>query len=308
VTAGASSLSSAWRDWSCSVRVTVQSTDATDLDRAVRVVRGLMERVGESADRFRPGTDVCRVNADPGRPVTVSPMTTTLLSVALRAAGRTDGACDPTVGTALLSAGYDDDIERLRATGSRAGRAGPAAGWRSVHLDRERHLVAVPPDGLLDLGATAKAWTADRAAATAAEDTGRPVLVSIGGDLAVSGADRPWRVDVSEDEGGAAQQVELTYGGIATSSTRSRRWQTDSGPRHHLIDPRTGRPAEGPWRSCSVWAPSACAANEASTAALVLDGDARAWLQSHDRAARLVGHDGDLAYVGGWPRPEERAA
>ncbi|MBV9831248.1 MAG: FAD:protein FMN transferase [Marmoricola sp.] len=299
------SLSATWRDWSCTIRVGVQSADRSALERADAVVRDLMAEVAAAVDRFRPDSDLSRVNARPGHLVAVSPLTTTLVGLALRAAERTDGACDPTVGTALRRAGYVDDIDAVRRFRQATTAAQPAAGWRSVELDRARHRVAVTPDGLLDLGATAKAWTADQASARASDELGLPVLVSIGGDLAVSGSDRPWRLDVSEHEGGAGQRVKITHGGLATSSTGGRRWSTTAGPRHHLIDPRTGLPAEGPWRTCSVWAPTACAANEASTTALVLGGGAVDWLRAQDRAARLVGHDGVATYVAGWPRPEE---
>ncbi len=300
--------SSTWRDWSCSVHVCVQTEDPDALAQAVDVVRRLMRDVGDAVDRFRPDSDLSRINATPGTPVEVSPLTTKLVSVALRAASRTDGLCDPTVGTGLLAAGYTADIATIRREGAPTAAARPAAGWRSVALDENRRLVTVATEGLLDLGATAKAWTADQATASVVSTVGAPALVSIGGDLAVCGAGRPWRVDVGEQEGGPTQQVEISRGAVTTSSTASRRWDGPDGPRHHLIDPRSGRPASGPWRTCSVYAPTACAANEASTTALVLGEGARDWLEAHDRAARLVDHAGAITFVGAWPRPEERAA
>jgi thiamine biosynthesis lipoprotein len=286
----------------------VQSSVPEDLDTATAVVRDLMIDVAAAVDRFAPASDLSRVNARPGQLVEVSALTTTLVGVALRSAARTNGACDPTVGTALRAVGYVDDIEVVQQANRPAAISRPAAGWQSVVLDRARQRIAVTADGLLDLGATAKAWTADRASARARAELDLAVMVSIGGDLAVSGADRPWRVDVSEQEGGPGEQVELSRGGLATSSTGSRRWDTPEGTMHHLIDPVTGLPADGPWRTCSVWAPTACAANEASTTALVLGEGAADWLLAHDRAARLIDRDGAPTYVGGWPRPEGRAA
>ncbi len=304
----ADALSATWRAWSCTVRVTVQGSTPERLARATAIVRDLMDEVAAAVDRFRPDSDLSHVNAHPGRLVAVSPLTTTLVDVALRSAARTDGACDPTVGTALRGAGYVEDIEVVRVSRRDASAARPAAGWQSVMLDSARNRIGVVPDGLLDLGATAKAWTADQASGRASAELDLPVMVAIGGDLAVSGAGRPWRIDVSEHEGGPGQQVELTLGGLATSSTGARRWSTTAGPMHHLIDPRTGRPVEGPWRTCSVWAPTACAANEASTTALVLGACAVDWLLAHDRAARLVDGDGSVTHVGDWPQPEVRAA
>ena len=297
-----------WRDWSCAVRVTVQHATAGDIDRAVAAVRGVMSQVAHSADRFDPRSDVSRVNANAGRMIPVRPLTLELVGVALDAARITDGACDPTIGGALVAAGYDADIDVVRARMGRALHPLPALGWESVRVDDRFNLVGVRSRGRLDLGATAKAWAADRAASRAAAATGRAVLVSLGGDLAVAGGGRTWHVDVGEHEGGVEERVDLTHGAVTTSSTHGRRWATPDGERHHVIDPRTGRCAEGPWRTCSVWAPSAVVANTASTAALVVGADAIDWLRANGHAARLVGRDGLVSRVGGWPGSEDRAA
>ena len=87
-----------------------------------------------------------------------------------------------------------------------------------------------------------------------------------------------------------------------------RRWRNHGEVAHHLIDPRTARPADGPWRTASVVAASCVDANTAATAAIILGADAADWLERHDLAARLVGRDGALAYVGGWPAQSKVAA
>lgn len=297
-----------WRSWSCTVRVTVQTRDAGDVDTAALAVRRLMRDVERSADRFDLGSDISRINASAGRLIPVRPLTMELVRVALDAARETGGLCDPTIGSALVAAGYDTDIESVRARVAHQVPVVPALGWRSVRVDDRFGLVGVHPSGHLDLGATAKAWTADHAAGRAAALIGRPVLVSIGGDLAVAGEGRPWSVNVSEFEGDEGEQVTLTHGALTTSSTRGRRWRTQFGEAHHVIDPRTGTSAGGPWRTCSVWAPSAVAANAASTAALVLGDDALGWLADRGYVARLVDLDGAVTHEGDWPRPEERVA
>ena len=118
---------------------------------------------------------------------------------------------------------------------------------------------------------------------------GHAVLVEIGGDLAVAGAAvRPWRVDVAEVPGGAAYRVDLTHGGLATSSVLARTWTSDRGHEHHVIDPRTSRPADGPVRTATVWAPTAVAANTWSTAAIVW-GDSAAGTPPRGRSRRPAG-------------------
>jgi thiamine biosynthesis lipoprotein len=80
-----------------------------------------------------------------------------------------------------------------------------------------------------------------------------------------------------------------------------RRWATAAGELHHILDPRTGRPANSPWATASVAAASCVDANTASTAAIVLGDAAPAWLADRQLPARLARVDGDVVVVGGWP-------
>ncbi|HEY6397572.1 MAG TPA: FAD:protein FMN transferase, partial [Solirubrobacteraceae bacterium] len=159
----------------------------------------------------------------------------------------------------------------------------------------------------LDLGATAKALAADRAAADASALTGRGVLVSLGGDISIAG-EAPasgWSVRVTDDHradpSAPGQWITLRSGGLATSSTTVRRWATSSGSAHHLVDPSTGRSATGPWRTVTVSAATCLDANIASTAAIVRGERAVAWLESLRLPARLVGVDGRARHLAGWP-------
>jgi thiamine biosynthesis lipoprotein len=154
----------------------------------------------------------------------------------------------------------------------------------------------------LDLGATAKAWTADRSAALVAQRLDTAALVEIGGDLAVGGApEGGWRVHVAEREGEPGQDIGVHAGGVATSTTTVRAWQRDRRPMHHLIDPRTGEPTRGAWRTVTVADESALAANTATTAALVLGDVAEPWLIHRGAPARLVHRDGSVVHLGDWP-------
>ena len=93
----------------------------------------------------------------------------------------------------------------------------------------------------------------------------------------------------------------ISSGGLATSSTRARRWRRGGSELHHLIDPSTGNPAAGPWRTVSVAAETCTLANTASTAAIIAGVSAVSWLRARDFAARLVAHDGAVTHVGEWP-------
>ena len=161
----------------------------------------------------------------------------------------------------------------------------------------------------IDLGATAKALAADRAAARIFRVVGAGVLVGVGGDIAVAGnaPEGGWRIAIGDDHrAGSAthQQVSITSGGLATSSTVARRWRTSSGWAHHIIDPRTGRNPDPCWRSASVAAGSCVDANAAATAAIVLGAAAPDWLRRRGLPANLIDIDGAATAVAGWPTAE----
>jgi thiamine biosynthesis lipoprotein len=217
-----------------------------------------------------------------------------------------------------VALGYDRDWSELDArAGARsffgAGQARLSfrrAGWHEVQIDRARAIVTVPRGIRLDLGATAKAWAADRSAAAAARAAACGALVAIGGDIATAGTApaEGWLVRVADDHRGGnpdmpGQNVTIRNGGVATSSTTVRRWSTRRGEAHHLIDPRSGRPARGRWRTVSVAAGCCADANIASTAAIVRADRACAWLEARRLPARLVDQRGNTTEVAGWPSP-----
>ena len=202
----------------------------------------------------------------------------------------------------------DSEVSRLHIAGGRPLRVGVApvapavAGWRRVRLDGRT--LTVPPDVLLDLGATAKAHAADRCAARVAGTLGTGVLVSLGGDIATAGPapDGGWKVLVRDRPGDPACTVAIPAGAaVATSSTASRRWRHGGRAMHHVLDPRTCRPATPVWRSATVAARRAVAANTLTTAALVRGTAAVDWLRARGLPARLVAADGSVTTLGGWP-------
>jgi thiamine biosynthesis lipoprotein len=188
-------------------------------------------------------------------------------------------------------------------------------GWTAVQFERASGTVIVPRGVELDLGATAKALAADLGAVAALEAAGGGgVLVSLGGDIAVAG-DAPrggWPIQVGEDSAApiaaGEETVAIAAGGMATSSTTVRRWTRGGIELHHIIDPETGRPAAGPWRTVTVLAATCVDANIASTAAIVKGDGAAAWLETHRLPARLVDRTGAILRSGGWPAPSELPA
>jgi FAD:protein FMN transferase len=285
--------------------------DPTAFSCAVDAVLRVVSEFDRACSRFRGDSELSAVNAAAGTAVRVGPVLLDAVAAALRAARLTGGDVDPTVGEALIALGYDRDFDELSSGADLASGASRAIaaipGWRTVVLDSAASTIRVAPGVSLDLGATAKALAADRAAHLAHTEAGCGVLVSFSGDLAIAGpapADG-WRVRVTDDHRAGVdapgQWISLRSGGLATSSTFVRRWRTASGEKHHLVDPCTGQPADSVWRTVSVTAHSCLDANIASTAAIVRGAGAADWLEELGLPSRLVGVDGSVRHLAGWP-------
>jgi thiamine biosynthesis lipoprotein ApbE len=283
-----------------------------DADAAVRIVKAEIAAIDAACSRFREDSELTRLNAAQGVAMVASPLLLDALDVAVRAARLTGGLVDPTVGSVMRILGYDRDFAHVAATGPPLQvSVGEVPGWRAVVIDRAVSTVRVPAGVSVDLGATAKAWCADQAAARASAATGSGVLVSLGGDLAVAGSppEGGWRVRVTDRHDGGddapGQTVAVSSGGLATSGITARRWQRGGQPMHHIVDPATGQSANGPWRTASVAAASCVDANTASTAAIILGGRAPEWLEARRLAARLVSSDGEAVFTCGWPEEHD---
>lgn len=286
-----------------------------DLATAQRLAEGVLDDVDRVCSRFRDDSDLTRANARPGHWVAVDPLLVAAVQVACDAARLTGGLVNPLLGRPLVHLGYDRDFQLL-VEHEDDGRVTETPlptpeRWREIGLDPEG-AVRVPEGTALDLGATGKAWAADLAAAAYVEHLGGSAIISVGGDLRIARPDGdPWLVSVAERPGDPPQElVTLDRGGLATSSTRVRRWTRHGVRRHHLLDPRTGQPATEVWRAVTATGATCVAANTATTAAVVLGEEAPDWLAAHSVTARLVALDGAVRTVGAWPTdgPREGSA
>jgi thiamine biosynthesis lipoprotein len=287
------------------------------LGTAMRILRSELAAIDLACSRFRRDSELMAVNAAAGRPVPVSPLFADAVRTALTAAEQTGGDVDPMLGGALVAAGYDADFAALPADGPAARPAPPPADvWREIELHDDT--IRIPAGTELDLGATAKALAVDRAATAIAAETGAGVLVNVGGDLAAAGPvpAAGWPVRLTDDTaredvtrpGRTGPVVRMHGGGLATSSTAVRRWCRGGTAYHHVLDPRTGLPAEPVWRTVTVTAASCVEANTASTASIVRGRRARDWLAALRLPSRLVDAAGAVHRVAGWPVDREEAA
>jgi thiamine biosynthesis lipoprotein len=308
---------SAGADWEAiGTGIVLRVLDPAGVAAARIAVERELAAIDLACSRFRADSELSRLNADAGRSRKVSPLLIEALEVALRGAELTDGDVDPTLGRALELAGYDRDWELLDPPVQDGIGAPPRpritarvrSGWRSVTLDRDSLAVHVPAGIGLDLGATAKAWAADRAATAAASAASCPVLVGVGGDISTAGDGAPpggWQIHVTDDHRSSpsaeGQTISIGCGGLATSSTAVRRWSHAGHTMHHIIDPASGLPVTDTWRTVSVAAATCTDANIATTAAIVRGPAAPAWLGSLGLPARLVDWEGHITTLGGWP-------
>ena len=303
-------------------RVAVWPPDQTAIAQAT--VNGVLAALDQQASRFRADSELSWLHRRGGGVFGISDGLAEAIGVALAAACWTGGRTDPTVGAALDALGYDRDFAAIGHAPAGTGQAGtgqagtgpagtgPAPGWRAVELDGR--LLRLPPGMLLDLGATAKGLGADRAVRAVMAATGHAggVLISLGGDIAVGGTPPRggWPLTVAEEPDRPAetraQLIRLPGGAVATSSVGTRCWQRDGTELHHIVDPRTGWPATGPWRMVTVAAATCADANAAATAAIVAGTGAEDWLASTGLPGRLAGHDGAVLRLGGWPAADGR--
>jgi thiamine biosynthesis lipoprotein len=244
----------------------------------LRAIEELFEERDRRFSRFRGDSELNEVNSSTA-PFLVSEEFAAALTVALEAAAASDGLVDPTLGAALVAAGYDRDFADLdqQAEARPRLRASPGR-WRSVRLTGR--LLTRPTEIQLDLNGVVKALAVDHALTCISG----PGFVSAGGDLATRG---PVRVALP-----GGDVVRVLAGGIATSGSVRRRWSHGGVERHHLIDPRTGLPSRSPWTQVTVVGASCLAADVCAKAAFLLGAAGPAWLESHGLPGRFVSSEG----------------
>jgi thiamine biosynthesis lipoprotein len=239
------------------------------------------ERLEAIFSRFRPESELSRLNRD-GR-VDASLDMVRVVSLALAGRERTRGLFDPTVHDALVAAGYDRSFERLERDGAGAPvrRQPPTSRPCGGAVELRGNEIVLGPGVHLDLGGIAKGYAVDRAAGLLGGHG--PALVNAGGDIAVRGGFWPVGVDLP----GGELTIGIDAGALATSGSDRRSWAGG----HHLIDPRTGRPADGLYLRVTVAAPTALDA-EVLAKAVYLGAD------TGGAAAVLVHHNGRVVRRG----------
>ena len=276
-------------------------------------VRALFAHWEHTLSRFHPESELSRLNARAGEAVRVSPLLYDVIDAVIEAARLTGGLFDPTMLRQLALLGYDRSFDLLPVRLPRAlSVPGPGGGWRAITLDPARRHVTLPRGVGLDLGGIAKGLAVDAALARLQALDITAALVNAGGDLAVYGLPpgaAAWPISAPTRQG--ATTVALYHGALATSSVSRRRWRQGDQDYHHLLDPRSGLPAQGGVWSVSVGAARCAEAEVAAKVACVLGASGGVnFLHAHGLPGLLVEESGACRTTGGWPTPagEEAAA
>ena len=272
-----------------------------------------LQRIDRVASRFRDDSELSALNASAGVGIRVSADLFEAIDVALKMAEATKGTVDPTVGHALEALGYDRDFAEVApGVDGELPSPRPIPGWRLVSADPRRRVVVLPPGTALDLGSTAKALAADRAAATIHQRAGCGVLVSLGGDASVAGLPPVDGFAVGVAKACTSrlhsQTVTIRSGGLASSGAAVRNWRLGAHRVHHIVDPTTGLPAAEFWSTVTTTAASCVEANAAATAAIVMGAAAVDWLEGLGLPARLEHADGSVTTTAGWPAADVATA
>jgi thiamine biosynthesis lipoprotein len=257
-------------------------------------VRALFDARDRRFSRFHESSELNRVNRTPYGLTLVSEELASMLSLSLDAARATGGLVTPTVGGALIAAGYDRDFRDLPLDGS---AVQPAAVPSHHTVSVRGNMLLRTEPVVLDLNGVVKSRTVDDALVLVGHG-----WVSAGGDLATNVP-----LVVALPSGGS---VAVYGGGLATSSIGTRTWLRGGEPQHHLIDPASGRPARTPWRDVTVAAKNCVAADTAAKAALLLGAAGPSWLDRRGLPGRFVDRRGAVHVNETWRQaaPEAVAA
>jgi thiamine biosynthesis lipoprotein len=278
------------------------------LAESAQMTAALFEEWEQALSRFRPDSEAMRLAANSGQWVKLSPILYCALTTALDAARSTRGLFDPTLRERMIEIGYDRDFAELETLGPRSTarytRPADTGLWREIVINDGARMARLPHGVGLDFGGIGKGMAVDAALKLLNEAGVSPALVSAGGDLAVHGLpvdDGSWTITVPGKD--LLWEIGLERGALATSGVERRRWRQGDIQRHHLLDPRTGEPAQSGLWSVTAAAGSCAQAEVAAKTALIL-GAARGveFIEEVALGALLVADDGGWRTAGAWPR------
>jgi len=270
----------------------LDSRSARSADRLRRVPDWFAEWEA-CLSRFRSDSELSLLNRHTGEQVQVSPTLKSVFQTAIAMEIRSQRLVSPTVLDSLVSAGYDRSFDEMATEVAQGTRMETACrDTATIAWDERSRMITLPPDVHLDFGGVAKGWAAQQTVQRL--KIYGPVLMDAGGDIAISGLQRdgqPWQVAIADPFHPEEDLEQLRLGrcGVATSGTDFRHWNQDGKRRHHIIDPRTGKPAETDILSATVIAPSIIEAEMGAKVTLISGSvNGMHWLEAQPSFAGMV--------------------
>jgi len=276
----------------CQILVALASHQ-TDMLSNLKEADGWFEEWEQCLSRFRPDSELNYVNQTAGQTVQVSQVFWDVLQASFNAYRLSDRLVTPTILPALEAAGYTHSFEQLRGYAASPVTIEPAIdGLSMIKRDPATRRLRMPFGFRLDFGGIAKGWAAHQTMLRL-HHLGA-VLVDAGGDIAISASQpdgQPWLIGVLDPLNDAEELDVLAVhqGGVATSGRDYRHWVKNGMSQHHIIDPRSGRPAETDVLSATVIAPNVLVAEVAAKTVMILGSHlGLEWLEALEGLAGLV--------------------
>jgi thiamine biosynthesis lipoprotein len=248
----------------------------------------------QALSRFRIDSELSHLNRTFDQPVEVSNTFWDVFQYALSAERITNGLVTPTVLDAMIEAGYDQTFDTLpRYQNGHGLQVLSAVNPLSVITWDERSRTICLPYGVhLDFGGVAKGWAAHQVAERLKEYG--PALMNAAGDIAISGSlasGEPWQIGIRNpfEPNIDFETLKLKRCGVATSGRDRRNWHQNRLPRHHIIDPHTGQPAETDVMTVTIVAPTVMEAEATAKAVLILGGEqGLEWIEADPTLAGII--------------------
>jgi thiamine biosynthesis lipoprotein len=260
---------------------TTPALDEAAIRKAFAASVDEIRRIETLMTTWRPDSELSRVNAAAGKgPVEVSPETYAIVKESVHASEISDGAFDITFESLHGLWKFDQDLDPHPPTDAQIKARLPLVGYRHIHLDDAKHTVYLDQAGTkISLGGIAKGYAVDRAAKVLRDAGLTSFYVQAGGDLYAAGTKpdgSPWSAGIRDPRGPEGQYfavIALADHAFSTAGDYERSYVIDGKRYHHIIDPKTGKPAAAS-RSVTIWAPTALLADEIDDAVFILGPDA----------------------------------
>ncbi|PJF28862.1 MAG: FAD:protein FMN transferase [Phototrophicales bacterium] len=280
-------------------QITIQLQTAQDGRAILDAIPSQVEQIEGQLSRFRLTSDLMRLNECAGEWVKVSEVLFEVIHLAKHTARLTDGLYNPLILPALIANGYDRSFEQIDMPVIQP--TPPIADWHDIGLRVASHEVRLPKASAIDLGGIAKGWTANWLAEHLSQFGA--CLVNIGGDMVARGAplsSSGWQVGIDTNQ--EVLWLRLSDTAIATSGIDYRRWKTTTHEEyHHILHPKTGKPAQTDVLSATVIHPHACYAEAYAKTVILLGSQAGLeWLSGQwDAHGLVVSKDGRILATSG---------